>query len=191
MEYFDLTLEAINRLARDMEDVLDFTKPVVLRAEEVRVRDLFDDVAQVMLPRARERGVEFEMVVDARATAPVDEARVRQMLINLVENALQATPSGGRVQMSACAEGEDVLFEVSDTGRGIQRDVIDRIWEPFFTTRPDGTGLGLANVRKTVIAHGGSVEIGSELSRGTTFRVRLPARRSTELSVMVADEASD
>lgn len=187
MEYFDLTLEAIGRLGREVEELLDFTKPVVLRAEEVRLVDLLEDVRDTVVARAIERDVEVKVEVDSALSVPIDEMRVRQALVNLVENALQATSSRGVVRLQGERQGEQVVIRVKDFGVGIEKKNLERIWDPFFTTRTDGTGLGLAIARKTVIAHGGMIQVSSEPGVETCFEVRLPAIRATEVLVVLEE----
>jgi two-component system sensor histidine kinase FlrB len=115
----------------------------------------------------------------------VDRTEGRQMqgnrkavagaLLNLLENALQASDSGGRVVLGAAVNGRAMDLSVQDDGRGIDPAVMDRLFEPFFTTRADGTGLGLAIVRGVATAHGGEALVDSQPGEGTRFTLRLPA----------------
>jgi two-component system sensor histidine kinase FlrB len=95
-------------------------------------------------------------------------------LTNLLENALQAVDAGGEVKLAARQEGEQLVLAVSDNGRGIPADTLARMFEPFFTTRADGTGLGLAIARGVARAHGGGIDVRSELGVGTEFILTLP-----------------
>ncbi|MBY0439094.1 MAG: hypothetical protein K2W80_12960, partial [Burkholderiales bacterium] len=99
-------------------------------------------------------------------------------LLNLLENALQATESGGRITLGAGVCGPAMDFSVADDGCGIDPGVMDRLFEPFFTTRTDGTGLGLAIVRGVATAHGGEALVESRPGAGTRFTLRLPASAS-------------
>ncbi|NPV03230.1 MAG: PAS domain S-box protein [Syntrophaceae bacterium] len=108
-----------------------------------------------------------------------DPAEIRQVLWNLMINAIQAMPEGGTLTVTAAPEGENgssraVRVEIGDSGSGIAPDQLEKIWEPFYTTKERGSGLGLAIVRRIVESHGGSVEVQSEVSRGTRFAVRFP-----------------
>jgi len=184
MEYFDLTLEAISRLGRDVEELLDFTKPVLLRVDTVRLQELAEDAREAVIS-GLESDVAIELDVPPDLEVPVDEAQVRRMLVNLLQNAVMASEPRGCVWLSARGDGNEVSITIRDEGRGIDPGDLERIWEPFFTTRTDGTGLGLALVRKTATAHGGSVTVQSELGRGATFSVVLPALRATEVLVPI------
>jgi signal transduction histidine kinase len=184
MEYFDLTLEAISRLGKDVEELLDFTKPAFLRVDMVALHEIVED-ARDAVDKGVPSDVSIEVDVPTHLQVPVDEAQVRSMLVNLLQNAVQASEPGARVWLEATCDGDEVSIVVRDEGRGIDPADLDRIWDPFFTTRTDGTGLGLALVRKTVTAHGGRLSVQSEPGRGTTFSVSLPARRATEVLVPI------
>jgi signal transduction histidine kinase len=103
-----------------------------------------------------------------------DSAQLRQVLWNVLGNAADATPRGGRVEVRLFSAGGCGVLEVSDTGEGIPEEDLRRIFDPFFTTKERGTGLGLAIVHRIVEAHGGQVTVRSEPGRGSTFRISLP-----------------
>jgi len=117
---------------------------------------------------------------DARGLVPLAQLRLEQMLVNLVANAVEACESGGRVRVEVHADGDSVVIGIADDGRGIPDHVRDRIFEPYFTTRPDagGTGLGLYTVREQLLEVGGSVRIDSTPGEGTLVEMRLPFRPS-------------
>ena len=114
----------------------------------------------------------------ARAATPVwvqaDSGQFRQVLWNLLGNARDATPPGGRVEVRIGSQSGHGVLEVTDTGHGIADEDLQRIFDPFFTTKERGTGLGLAIVHRIVEAHEGHLSVHSEIGRGTTFRVALP-----------------
>ena len=100
---------------------------------------------------------------------------MKQVLWNLLGNAADATPRGGRISVELRRAGEQALLAVTDSGAGIERDDLARIFDPFFTTKERGTGLGLAIVHRVVEAHGGRIAVQSEPGKGSTFSVSLPA----------------
>jgi len=116
--------------------------------------------------------------------APADRLQMAQVLINLLINAADATPAGGRITIRCrCGDyGRSVLLDVIDTGTGIAPEHLPHIFEPFYTTKSKGggTGLGLAVVSRIVQAHGGTVNVESELNKGTRFRIALPAIQQVE-----------
>jgi signal transduction histidine kinase len=104
----------------------------------------------------------------------VDPQQLKQALINLLLNAIQATPPGGTVQVTAAAEPEALRLAVIDSGSGVAPELMDRIFDPYFTTKPHGTGLGLPIALRIIQAHGGTLDVSTVLGRGTTVEVRLP-----------------
>ena len=109
-----------------------------------------------------------------------DPGLVRHLLTNLVANAVDAMPNGGRLEVQARRDGQDVVLRVADTGAGMPPEVKRRIFEPFFTTKPNGTGtgLGLAICKEIARALRGRIDVESEPGRGSTFTVRFPAEAS-------------
>src|SRR5207244_1606029 len=101
--------------------------------------------------------------------------QMRQALLNLLRNAAEAMRDGGRIEISGQADATHVRLEIRDSGQGIAPEHLPKIFDPFFSTKEHGTGLGLALTRQIIVEHGGAIEVSSELSRGTTFIVRLPA----------------
>jgi signal transduction histidine kinase len=104
----------------------------------------------------------------------MDSRLVRQAIVNVVANAVQAMPEGGRVTVRTRRDGGEALLQIEDTGAGIPDEVRARIFEPFFTTKASGTGLGLAVVRRIVESHGGTVAVRSRPGEGTAFALRFP-----------------
>jgi signal transduction histidine kinase len=119
--------------------------------------------------------VRLDAEASEAGTAVVDPSQLRQALDNLVRNAVEATPQGGRVSLAARREGGGHVVEVRDTGRGVEPDHLPRIFDLYFTTKADGTGVGLAVTQQIVAAHGGTIEVDSRPGGGTAMIVRLPA----------------
>jgi signal transduction histidine kinase len=123
------------------------------------------------------------VTIDYRHSAPGltllgDPQRLKQVLLNLCRNAIEAMPAGGLLTLRARCQDGEVVLEVSDTGVGIPADALERVFEPFYTTKEAGTGLGLAVCRRIVEAHGGRLSVRSQPDRGTTIQVHLPLHRS-------------
>jgi signal transduction histidine kinase len=104
----------------------------------------------------------------------VDAEQVKQVLLNLVLNAIQASSAGEEIELRTCREEGNVVFEIADQGAGIAAENIERIFNPFFTTRSGGTGLGLSIAYRIMTQHDGQITVRQNLERGTTFRVALP-----------------
>lgn len=170
--------EQIDRVSAIVRDLMDQTRTPVLRRTATDARALLERIARLAGPSAGQKGV----ALDVDALPPplplrADIGQMEQVFLNLVTNALDAMDGGGRLTLRARPDGENVRFEVQDTGTGIPPSVRPRIFDPLFTTKDPGrgTGLGLPIVRDVVAAHGGRVEVRSEPGEGSCFAVILPA----------------
>jgi signal transduction histidine kinase len=180
-EHLDAIVEEVDRLDRRISHLLSFSRPAPYHPIPERVDRLVENLLPAFAEPMRERKVVLE--VDLPGDLPevrVDPMQLEQALLELVSNALDAMPVGGRLRLGAqamngAAAGSEVVIEISDTGPGIPAGVLPSVCEPFFTTRQEGTGLGLAIAKRYVEQNGGRLEIDSTPGSGTTVRVRLPA----------------
>jgi len=166
----------LDYLSRVVNDFLDFARERPLELEEVDPRAEFEQVEHLSaseLQRAQV-GLKFEVAPEVRQVQ-WDRERMRRALLNLVRNAIQASDPGGEVAICLNRDGEHLLLQVSDNGCGIPSQKREQVFEPFYTSRQQGTGLGLALVKKIVDAHGGSISFTTRAEEGTTFTLRLPA----------------
>lgn len=174
----------IDRLSRLIDDVLDFQKlsagKMKMNMQENAIAGAVNEAYTTMRPHADKSGVHLAMELQTNLPMAVyDNDRIIQVLINLISNAIKFTPQGGRVLLSARRQQEYLAIKVSDTGYGIPKEDLAKIFDRFYRVhRPGkeikGTGLGLTIVSKIVVAHGGRIEVESELDKGTTFTVLLP-----------------
>jgi signal transduction histidine kinase len=171
----------IDRLDTVVKRFLDFTRPADMHQEETNLKDLLEEVLAVGKPQMDRASVKVEAHV-ASDVPPisVDRELLKQALMNLFQNAVEAMPGGGRLTVSLERRGEMAGIEIQDTGRGIAPENTQRVFQLFFTTRPGGSGIGLASAFKTVQLHNGSIDFKSEVGRGTTFRIELPLARQME-----------
>jgi signal transduction histidine kinase len=155
-----------------IRDVLDFARNRALNGSVQKVDDLVEKaIERIQLPA----GVSLRKELGLNATeAVVDEDELRQVLVNLMENACQAMTSGGTLTVGTKSQGDGVEITISDTGCGIPQEYLNKIFAPFFTTKSRGTGLGLAVVKKIIERHHGTIEVKSVVGEGTAFFVRLP-----------------
>lgn len=174
-EFTGLAATELARLDRLVAEFLSFAKP---RDPELRVAPLapiVDHVLALVQPEAARRGVNLGVpVVDRAVSAEVDEEQITQVLVNVVLNAIQATPSGQRVEVTLATDARWAVIDVGDQGRGIAPDDLARIFEPFFSTRTRGTGLGLAISQRIVLSHQGTIRILDTSPAGTVVRISLP-----------------
>ncbi len=171
--------EEADRLNRIVGDMLDFVRPSEPALQPEPLAPLFASVVEGAAPAAEAGGVAVDVeAAPGLPPVPADARQLRQALLNLLLNAIQATPKGGRVllaaRVEALPEGEVARIDVVDTGPGISAEVADRVFQPFFTTKASGTGLGLAVVKRIVEAHRGEVFLESALGKGARFVIRLP-----------------
>ena len=174
----------IDRLDRAVKTFLNFTKPVEVHPEEADLKALLEEVLDAARPAIVKAGIELRVELSAdRPYALIDRQLIHQAFLNLVLNACDFTETGGRVTLSLSHNEESATIVITDSGRGIPVENQKKIFQLFFTTRPGGTGIGLANTFRFVQLHNGRIEFDSEVGHGTTFRVELPLSRSIETSV--------
>jgi len=173
--HMDIIGNEIHRLDRVVQILVDFTRPRDLHLEEIDLRELLEDVATLAAPDAAQHNVELtrELPPDP-IFVKVDTDFVKQAILNVVLNGVQAMPRGGTLAISAQREDEVVVTEIRDQGAGIPHEIQDKIFELYFTTKKGGTGIGLAQTYQILQWHYGSVDFESLDGQGTTFRLRLP-----------------
>ncbi len=164
-----------SRLNRLVSSMLDSTRTRDPQLEPTDVHALIEHARTLLAAQARERGIQVSTAFDAtRAVVDCDSEQITQILLNLVMNATQILPRGGRVELHTLNEGRRLVIEVGDDGPGIPTEVRGRLFEPFVFKREGGTGLGLAVVRKIARSHGGDVTVEQSRLGGALFRVWLP-----------------
>jgi len=161
------------RIDRIVQQFLDYARPPRLTPEPTDLRRLVDGLVERTRSLAEARGVSLQAAAGDSVTATVDPGQLTQALENLVRNAIEATPAGGKVTLSVRSSGGPAI-EVRDTGHGIGPDQQAKIFDLYFTTRENGTGVGLAVSQQIVSAHGGTIEVDSQPGAGTAMTVRLP-----------------
>jgi len=173
--HMDIIDSEIRRLDRVVQTLVDFTRPRDLHPEEVDLRRLMEDVAQLAAPDAEQHGVTIEREMpEQRLPIKVDVDLMKQAILNVVLNGVQAMPQGGLLTICARRDGQAVVAEVRDQGGGIPQDMYDKIFELYFTTKKDGSGIGLAQTYQILQWHYGSVDFESTEGAGTIFRFHIP-----------------
>ena len=178
--HMDIIDSEIRRLDRVVQTLVDFTRPRDLHLEEVDLRRLLDDVAQLASPDAEQHGVTIERhLPEMRLPVKVDVDLMKQAILNVVLNGVQAMPSGGALTITARRDNDVVTAEVHDQGGGIPQEMHDKIFELYFTTKKEGSGIGLAQTYQILQWHYGSVDFASTEGTGTVFRFQIPAAGAT------------
>lgn len=173
--HMDIIDSEIRRLDRVVQTLVDFTRPRDLHLEEIDARRLLDDVVVLAAPDAEQHGVTVERLMPDKPLAiKADVDLMKQALMNVVLNGVQAMPHGGLLTIAARRENDVIVVEIADHGSGIPQDLHDKIFELYFTTKKEGSGIGLAQTYQILQWHYGTVEFESVEGEGTTFRFRIP-----------------
>jgi PAS domain S-box-containing protein len=174
-QYLLVARGEINRLDYIVTQFLHAIRPTVPQLRPASLNDVVQKTLELLQPELDNRGlnVRTRLARELPAT-PIDPAQIQQVLVNLIKNALQAMTKDGTLTLQTGEGADGVWVSVADTGGGIPQEQINRIFEPFYTTKKKGTGLGLMIVQRIVRAHGGRIELESQVGRGTTFRIWLP-----------------
>ncbi len=168
--------DEIGRLSRLLTEFLELARPRALGREPVHVARLVADVLDLYRETADARGIAIIRDLAADGTTLLGDAeKLKQVVLNLVVNAMEAMKQGGTLSVRVASEADRVEISVSDTGSGIPPEAIEHVFDPFFTTKEAGTGLGLSIVRKIVDQHGGEIRIETEPGRGAHVRVAIPS----------------
>jgi signal transduction histidine kinase len=172
----DLSLGELRRVTNLIADLLALGKSTTAARRAVEAGSTLEPVVRLMESTARNRKVELVSQLGERVPEIwADPDQLKQIVLNLILNAIEASPAGGQVTLNI-RDSEDgtVVIEVRDQGPGIPAEQQEHIFDPFFTTKETGTGLGLALVHQMVVEHGGAIDVESAPGRGTAFRVALP-----------------
>ncbi|HEX4486455.1 MAG TPA: ATP-binding protein [Terriglobales bacterium] len=181
--HMDIIDSEIHRLDRVVQTLVDFMKTRELHTEEVDFRKLLEDVALLASPSAAQQGVAIKRnFSDVPLGVKVDTDLLKQAVLNIVLNGVQAMPEGGDLTISAQRQGDMIVTEIRDQGTGIPPELQDKVFELYFTTKDDGSGIGLAETYKIMQWHYGTVEFESA-GVGTTFRLKLPRGEKQQLAV--------
>jgi two-component system, sporulation sensor kinase E len=174
-QYLSVARGEVNRLDYIVTQFLQAIRPTMPQLKPASLNDVVQKTLELLRPELDNRGLNLRTRLARQLPAtPIDPTQIQQVLVNLIKNALQAMTKGGTLTLQTGEGTEGVWVSVADTGGGIPQEQINRIFEPFYTTKKKGTGLGLMIVQRIVRAHGGRIELESQVGRGTTFRIWLP-----------------
>jgi two-component system, sporulation sensor kinase E len=174
-QYLSVARGEVNRLDYIITQFLHAIRPTMPQLKPASLNDVVHKTLELLKPELDNRGLNLRTRLAHQLPAtPIDPTQVQQVLVNLIKNALQAMTKGGTLTLQTGEGTQGVWVSVGDTGGGIPQEQINRIFEPFYTTKKKGTGLGLMIVQRIVRAHGGRIELESQVGRGTTFRIWLP-----------------
>jgi len=193
LRHMDIIDSEIRRLDRVVQTLVDFTRPRDLHLEDFDLRRLLEDVAQLAAPDAEQHGVTIDLhVPDEALPSKIDVDLMKQAFFNVVINGVQSMPQGGLLTVSARRENGVAVAEVQDQGGGIPKELHDKVFELYFTTKKEGSGIGLAQTYQILQWHYGSVDFESIENKGTVFRFQIPIATASarENSEHAADTAA-
>jgi PAS domain S-box-containing protein len=189
-KYLEVAKGEIHRLDYIITQFLQAIRPAPVQLKLTSLNSVVEKTLELLQPELDNRGLVVRTKLAPGLTAtPIDGTQMQQVLVNLVKNAMQAMTRGGVLTLQTGESHDSVWVSVADTGGGIPEEQISRIFEPFYTTKKKGTGLGLMIVQRIIRAHEGRIELESNVGRGTIFRLWLPLheRRPRLLQEMNAE----
>jgi two-component system sensor histidine kinase HydH len=177
-EMAGVMIEEVDRLSRVISELLEFARPTKLNLKPSNLNELLKHSARLIEQEATAKNVQVQMDLNPDSVrADVDPDRLTQCFLNLYLNALQVMENGGQLTIRSSTRGDDsVVIDIKDNGAGISPDDLGKIFDPYYTTKPKGTGLGLPIVHKIIEAHQGQVKVRSTVGQGTVFSIILPLK---------------
>jgi len=175
-EYHSITSllrSEVTRINKIITQFLSYAKPLDIQLKKINSKDFFDDIYRLFSDQAKLKNVELIKLSVASFEMRIDPELIKQSLMNLVQNAIDAVEKNGKVEISYFKKGNDLVIEVMDNGKGIPENMRSKIFDLYYTTKPEGTGLGLSIVQKIIAEHKGTIEIFSEVNNYTKFKITI------------------
>ena len=179
--YLEVVNEEVDRLNRIVVDFLFAVRPINVQLEERDLNDVIRDLLKFVRYELEEANIELTAELDpVLEPIALDEKYLKQALMNMVKNAIAAMPEGGTLLVQTSRRGDEVVLRISDNGVGMSDDVMGKIFEPYFTTKDFGSGIGLTLVYKVIKEHMGEISVISHEGKGTTFTITLPVPQTRQ-----------
>ncbi|MFZ4591997.1 MAG: sensor histidine kinase, partial [Ignavibacteria bacterium] len=157
-----------------IEQFLRFAKPANLVMQRIKVSEFLEELMKIINIQAEAKQIKISTIIESDEDVNIDYQQMKQVFINLFRNSIDATGTGGSIDFRFRKIKEKSVFEVRDTGCGIAKENLKKIFDIYFTTKSDGTGMGLSIVRQIVLQHNGSIDVESEINKGTKITITLP-----------------
>ena len=173
----ELSLSETQRLSEMLRNMLSFSKPEEEKRMPIRINELIEGILSVMEKQMRELNIKVETYLNGEIPEVIASPnQMRQVILNIIKNAMEAMPKGGTLTVRTVREKDSVLIQIEDTGIGIPEEIRDKIFEAFFTTKQKvkGVGLGLSVCYGIIKGHGGEIKVDSEVGKGANFTISLP-----------------
>lgn len=174
----EIIVEEVNRLEKILANIMDFSKPNELIKMACQINEVLENTCSLMEPYFKSGNIHLIKKFDAQVPKTIiDPTQIKQVFLNIIKNAVESMPNGGKLTVETTVGNNYIRINVTDTGVGMVTETMKNIFVPFFTTKADGTGVGLAVSQKIVNDHGGHIKVKSSLQMGSTFSIYLPVRK--------------
>jgi two-component system, NtrC family, sensor histidine kinase HydH len=178
-EYHSITnllRSEVTRINKIITQFLGYAKPLDIQLKKVNAKEFFDDIYRLFSEQAKIKGIQLKQSSDQSLIVIIDPELIKQSLMNLVQNAIDAVDKNGIVEINYFKKGNNLVIEISDDGKGIPEKIKNKIFDLYYTTKPEGTGLGLSIVQKIISEHKGTIEVFSEENEFTKFKITMPQK---------------
>lgn len=172
--YHNIMVDEIEKMENITSELLFISKPMTDHKEMVKLPEMVEDVVTLLQPEAKLKNIEIKMKQISSQNVNCDRSQIKQVFINILKNAIEAMDAPGCIKISSQLQKQGMAIDISDEGPGIPEEIIHKLGEPFFTTKQNGTGLGLMITRQILERHEGKLEILQNEETGSTFKVILP-----------------
>ncbi|MEN1969964.1 ATP-binding protein [Lentibacillus sp. N15] len=172
-EYYKIMIEEIEKMETITSELLYISKPMTDNKKKESITAMLEDVVELLKPQAKLKNMVFDWEISEQIFIHCDRSQMKQVLINLVKNAIEAMDDGGTIQLIVYTKDTNVIIDIVDQGPGVPEEIIHKLGEPFFTTKQNGTGLGLMITKQILERHNASLEISRNADKGSTFTVVL------------------
>jgi signal transduction histidine kinase len=177
--YLEIMAGELSRIERITEELMMLNKPRAVSLRRCELMKLVEEVTTLLEVQAQLHGIDMCILKPTGSVwLECEEAQIKQVLINVLKNGIEAMPDGGRLEVSASLQGEEIIIQIRDEGVGLTREQLRQAGEPFFTTKAQGTGLGLMMCRRIMEQHHGRLQLESEPGAGTRVSLTLPVAAS-------------
>lgn len=178
-EYHSITSllkSEVARINKIITQFLNYAKPLSLQIRKINSKTFFDDIYRLFSDQAKSKGAKLIKLSDLSFEMTIDPELLKQSLMNLLQNAIDAVYSNGTIEINYFKKEDDLIIEVSDNGKGIPANIKTKIFDLYYTTKPEGTGLGLSIVQKIIAEHKGTIEVFSKVNKYTKFKITIPQK---------------
>jgi hypothetical protein len=173
----DIIIDEVKRLEKILNNITDFGKPSTPEKVDTQICEIMEDTCILMENYFQEKHIKLHIKFEREIPRiHVDPAQMKQVFLNILMNAVEAMPDGGQLDVQIESTNESIKIYIIDTGKGIKQEVLQNIYDPFFTTKPSGTGVGLSVSFKVIEEHGGTIDATSEQGKSTTMLLTLPIK---------------